>query len=142
MSHNPGKANSTAAKGLVFAHESAKENTRLTEKGQHEDPIVAHSKLIAIAEVVSDGEFVILTWTQMHKCENKSPPKNKEHTTVIQNLKKKKKKSRETYPWYHLHCGRSHGGCFGLLRFIVCGQRGGDAVRRRHGEVTTETSLC
>lgn len=46
------------------------------------------------------------------------------------------------HPWHHLHSGGSHGGRFGLLRFVICGQRSGDAVGRRHWEVTSETSLC
>lgn len=44
-------------------------------------------------------------------------------------------------PRHHLHSGGSHGGRFGLLRFVICGQRSGDAVGRRHWEVTSETSL-
>lgn len=46
------------------------------------------------------------------------------------------------HPWHDVHSGDSHGGRFGLLRLVVCGQRCGDAVGRRHGEVTLETSLC
>lgn len=46
------------------------------------------------------------------------------------------------HPWHHLHSGGSHGGSFGLLRFVIRGQRGGDAVGRRHWEVATETGLC
>lgn len=46
------------------------------------------------------------------------------------------------HPRHHLHSGGSHGGRFGLLRFVICGQRGGDAVGRRHWEVSSETGLC
>lgn len=46
------------------------------------------------------------------------------------------------HPWNHLHSGGRHGGCFGLLRLIICGQGGGNAVGRRHWEVTSETSRC
>lgn len=49
---------------------------------------------------------------------------------------------RQLYPRYRVHGGDSHGGRFGLLRLVICWQRGGHAVRRRHGEVALETSFC
>lgn len=33
---------------------------RLTEKGQHEDSVVANSKLIGVTEIISGREFIIL----------------------------------------------------------------------------------
>lgn len=46
------------------------------------------------------------------------------------------------YPLRHVHGGRGHGGRFGLLRLVVRGQRGGDAVGRRHWEIPAEASVC
>lgn len=51
--------------GLFTLHinKQTKENTRLTKKGQHEDPVVTHSELIGVTEVVSGREVIILTQT-------------------------------------------------------------------------------
>lgn len=53
-----------------------------------------------------------------------------------------RKRGRGSYLWRHLHRGGGHGGGFGLLRLVIRGQRGGDAVGWRHWEVPLETVLC
>lgn len=42
----------------------------LTEEGQHEDSVVAHSELVGVAEVVSGGELVILAATESRYAES------------------------------------------------------------------------
>lgn len=59
-------AKQTALLPALFSlhiNKQTKENTRLTKKGQHEDPVVTHSELIGVTEVVSGREVIILTWT-------------------------------------------------------------------------------
>lgn len=51
-------------------------------------------------------------------------------------------RSMSPHPRHDLHGGGSHGGCFGLLRFVISWQRGGNTVGRRHWEVTSKTGLC
>lgn len=50
--------------------------------------------------------------------------------------------SKASHPWHDLHSGGRHGGRFGLLRFVISWQRGGDTVGWRHGKVASETGLC
>lgn len=49
---------------------------QLTEEGQHEDSVVADSKLVGVAEVVSGNEFIILAMIRQSRkqiCSQSSP---------------------------------------------------------------------
>lgn len=46
------------------------------------------------------------------------------------------------HPRDDLHSRGCHGRRLGLLRLVICGQGGGDAVGRRHWEVAGKAGLC